>query len=190
MRLVRLSALALLIGFPLAGCASVTRAYPGEDPGQVWTALVAVARTPDYDDPDPNSRWTVRENEVREFRDEGRIEIYRRLARHLHRPDTITRPERRTWRIRVVLDAGEPPTARFTIRGWTIPARVIEEGERYFDDVRRLLGAPPPDLAPLPDAPAPEPPPADAAPAEPPPDPPAPDDGPDLIDLDEVEPGG
>ena len=129
--------------FLLAGCTTVRQTFPDRDPQHVWTALIAVAETPDYSSEDPNQRWTVEENHVAVFDDERRIEIYRKLDRILHRPGTKALREDRTWRFRVVLEELEPPTAAFVSRGWGIPQVAQWEAHKYFADVWEILGGPP-----------------------------------------------
>ena len=140
------------MGLALAasGCATVEEVFYGAAPEAVWTALVAVAETPDYRDLDPTKRWLVRENHVRADETTRTIEIYRELDRVLHRPRTQPLREEQTWRFRVVMIADAPPTVTFISRGWGIPMKAVAEGDRYFADVRDLLagtrpaaGAPP-----------------------------------------------
>src|SRR5688572_25508895 len=68
------------------GCTVQRMTFPNHDPDEVWTAMVAVAQTPDYNHPDYTKRWTVRVNEVWVNPERSQIEIYRRLERVLHRP--------------------------------------------------------------------------------------------------------
>lgn len=127
----------------MTGCTSVQQSFPEKDPNQVWTALVSVARTPEYDSDDPSERWTVTENRVAVFDDEARIEIYRELTRYLNMADTRPRTERKTWQFQVTLDPVEPPTATFTSRALGVPLQATKEAERYFDDVWAVLGGRP-----------------------------------------------
>jgi hypothetical protein len=131
----------ILIAACLAGCTTAREPFPGQDPAQVWRALVAVAESPSYDDPDPARRWTVRQNSV--WIDEGtdRIEIYRELVRILHEPRKTPRRDERTWRFRVILDRStSPPTAEFIGRDLAVPSHVWNEAVLYFDDVWGILG--------------------------------------------------
>lgn len=122
----------------IGGCATVSESFPGRDPDQVWTALVAVAETPSYDDDDPTKRWWVKENRVWVDEANARIEIYRELDRMLRRGTSPPLRQERTWRFQIVLDA-EGPTATFTSRGVGVPMRAVAEGNRYFTDVHALL---------------------------------------------------
>ncbi len=140
------------VGLALAasGCSTVQEVFSGAAPEAVWTALVAVAETPDYGDLDPSKRWFVRENHVRADETTRTIEIYRELDRVLHRPRTQPLREQQTWRFRVVMVADAPPTVTFISRGLGVPMKAVAEGDRYFADVRNLLagtrpaaGAPP-----------------------------------------------
>ena len=141
--MIRLLALFLLILPALAagGCATRTQAFPGYDAESVWTAMTGVARTPEYDDMPADKRWEVTQNEVWDDPEQRRIEIYRRLQRVVYRPKLERAVERREWRFRVslVLVDGEPE-ARFTSRDPVIAAWLWQEADRYFHDVRVLLG--------------------------------------------------
>ena len=156
-------ALALLF---VTGCSSVTETFPDHSPEQVWTALTAVAETPDYRDPDPAKEWFVKENHVWVDEAAGQIEIYREIDRILHRAGT--RPERqfRSLKLQVLFEAHPVPTATMTARHADIPTRAQAEMARYFDDVRELLNGSQmlsgPDDEPAP-APAPDPQPVDPA---------------------------
>ena len=170
-----------LVGLP--GCSRVRQEFSG-DAEQVWTAMLAVAQSPSYEDEeDPDKRWTVKENHVAVFEDEARIEIYRELERVLHRAAARPWREERQWRFRVVLDwERDPMRATFTSRGWGVPTQAAAEGDRYFADVLDLLSgrvvpqddAVDPDSAPSTIVPTP--------PAEPPRDP-ATDP---IIDIDDL----
>lgn len=141
-----LGALALTVALlALTGCMSVTESFPGHDPDHVWTALVAVAETPTYDDDDPSKRWWVKENQVWVDDAGARIEIYRELDRMRKYGTNPPIREQRSWRLQVVFDpeGSDGPTARIRCRDVTVPMRAVNEGHRYFADVRAILeGAP------------------------------------------------
>ncbi len=122
----------------LVGCTTVHQDIAGLPSDQVWTALVAVAESPDYDD------WTVTENDVWVDEATQRIEIYRRLRRVIHQPASKARRENREWRFQVIFEPTDPPGATFTSRGLGVPSHAQDEGERYFLDVLDLLGGMPP----------------------------------------------
>ena len=124
----------ILAGTLLCGCTSVQREFLGSPSDQVWTAMVAVAQSPDYDD------WTVTQNDVWVDDASQRIEIYRRMRRVIHQPAYKARRENREWRFQVIF---QPPVATFTSRGMGVPAQAQEEAEHYFDDVLDLLGGMP-----------------------------------------------
>lgn len=121
----------------LGGCTRKRASFEGYDPAQVWTAMTVAAETPEYDD------WLISANDVWVDQAENRIEIHRRLKRILHRPGYEPLPEIRTYRFQVSLLHDDPPTAKFISRGPEIPAYVWTERDRYFEDVRRLLGGQP-----------------------------------------------
>jgi hypothetical protein len=123
----------------LNGCTTVRHSFPGYEEGQVWTALKAVAHTPDYSDEDPTKRWFVKENHVMVFEEESRIEIYRKLDRILEVETVKPQREQRNWQFRVLLTGGDTPTATFVSRGIGVPMQAHAEAVRYFDDVMTLL---------------------------------------------------
>ncbi|UCD75273.1 MAG: hypothetical protein JSV91_16000 [Phycisphaerales bacterium] len=129
--------------FLLAGCTTVRQTFHDQDPQHVWTALIAVAETPDYSSEDPNERWTVDENHVAVFDEERRIEIYRRLDRMLYRPGAKPIRQDRTWRFQILLENLDPPTVAFISRGWGIPQVAQWEARKYYADVWDILGGPP-----------------------------------------------
>ncbi len=130
---------AALVATLAAGCTTQRASFPGQDTDQVWTALVAVAETPDYSDVPADERWSVKENTI--WLDSGglRIEIYRELVRTTDLGSTRPWSKQRTWRFRVRLEPGDPPTVEFRSRGVGAPFRALEEAERFFEDVAELL---------------------------------------------------
>lgn len=128
-----------LVASLAAGCTTVTETFPDESPEQVWTALIAVAETPDYGSPDPAERWLVRRNDVWVDPEVARIEIYRVLDRVRQLPMQEPRRDSREWRLQVTFLEEPHPTATFTSRGLAIPAHAQAEAARYFADVHRLL---------------------------------------------------
>lgn len=123
----------------LAGCTTTREVFPGQSADQVWTALVAAAKSPDYGDSDFHKRWTVRENDVWVDDENNRIEIDRKLERDLHMPASPPRHETREWKFQIALEQQDPPTVRFTSRQVGVPAHVWDESERYFAEVWKLL---------------------------------------------------
>lgn len=145
---------ALALAAALCGCTSRSQVFEGYADDQLWTAMVATARTPEYDD------WKLTENEV--FVDESgrRVEIYRVLRRTLVSPYADARRETAEWRFQVALsDEDGAPMVDFTARQAAIPAHVWTEADRYFAQMRTLLGPPAAKAAPS------EPPAAEPAPA-------------------------
>ena len=167
----------LLAAVSLPGCTTIVETFADEDPAHVWTALVAVAQTPDYSDDDPDERWTVKENHV--FVDEAnaRIEIYRELDRVIHRARTNPVRQERTWKFQILFEPGPPPRAIFTSRRLGVPMQAADEAERFFDDVWELLGG---RERATPRAPRPAPPQEPSPPAEEEP----------PVDIEELDAGG
>ena len=131
---------AALVATLAAGCTTQRASFPGQTTDQVWTALVAVAETPDYGDVPADERWSVKENSVWLDPAALRIEIYRELVRTTDLGSTRPWSRQRTWRFRVRLEPGDPPTVEFRSRGVGAPLRALEEAERFFEDVSELLG--------------------------------------------------
>ncbi len=123
----------LVTNLIIGGCTSVEHSFLGYSSDQVWTAMVAVARTPVYDD------WKVAGNDVWVDEREYRIEVYRHLRRVLHQPEADPRRESRTWRFEIRLVELDPPLARLVSRGLGQPVDARREGNRYFLDVHELL---------------------------------------------------
>ena len=127
----------LVIIVIMGGCTTVEHSFLGYDSRQVWTAMVAVARTPAYDD------WKIAANDVWVDEREYRIEVYRHLRRVLYSPDANPHRESRTWRFEIRLVEFDPPVARLVSRGVGQPTDAQREGKRYFRDVHDvLLGVP------------------------------------------------
>jgi hypothetical protein len=128
------SCFALVTVLLVGGCTTVKHTFVDQDARHVWTAMVAVAGQPRYDD------WTVLANEIWVDEPGRRIEIHRRLDRLRHEPAATPRREQRTWDFEVRLLETDPPEARFVARGAALPSQVQAEASRYFDDVGVLLG--------------------------------------------------
>ena len=122
-----------------SGCTTQRAAFAGHDADTVWTAMVAAARTPDYEGGAADQRWTVRENEVWVDDENGRIEVLRKVERLIHQPATSPRMESRQWKLQIALEERDPPTVRFSSRNFGVPAHAWDEAARYFEDVRRVL---------------------------------------------------
>ena len=123
--------------FSMAGCTSRSATFEGHADDQVWSAMVAAARTPEYDD------WKVQDNQVMVDESGKRLEIYRYLKRLYVTPFADPQKEQEEWRIQLVLSRDESldvPTVEFTARQVSVPAHVWREADRYFAQVRSLLG--------------------------------------------------
>ena len=132
---------AAIILLPLAGGCGVQReTYVGHSPENVWTAMVAVAQTPDYNHPDFTERWIVRENHVWVDETNNRIEVFRRVERDLYKAGVKPRSETREWKLAMELERTDPPSVRFFSRGWGVPAHAWIEADRYFTEIWQVLG--------------------------------------------------
>lgn len=137
----------LLIVLPLllTGCVTKTHTFEGHDADSVWTAMLVVAKSPDYSAGPPADRWTMRENRVWANEEQNRIEIFRRLERILYQPASSPRYENREWKFQVTLEERDPPKVSFSSREVGIPSHAWEEADRFFDEVWELLGGKPVD---------------------------------------------
>lgn len=121
----------------LFGCTTQSQTFEGYSDDQVWSAMVAAARAPEYDE------WKIAENETFIDEDGRRVEVYRVLRRLYVTPYSTPLDESREWRMQMVLgrdDDADAPVVDFTARQITVPAHVWAEAERYFNQVRSLLG--------------------------------------------------
>jgi len=129
---------ALVIG--LAGCTTARESYPGQDPSQVWTAMVAAAESPDYYD-----EWFITEEHVWVDDEANRIEIDRILERDRVIPLRGPQHEKRELEQSIYLvegDEGEP-MIEFTSRQLDVPLKARNDAQLYFDDVWEILGGRP-----------------------------------------------
>ena len=129
--------LASIVLAATSGCTTHTQVFDGHSDDQLWTAMVATARAPSYDD------WKVYENEVYVDDASRRIEIYRVLRRTYVSPFSDPRKEEEEWRFQIMLARDEKlnePMVDFTARQIEVPAHVWNEADRYFAQMRLLLG--------------------------------------------------
>ena len=89
--------LSLLLASTLLGCAVPTKHWPGENKEFVWSAMIAVANSPDYSSSDPRKRWIVIENDVDVNNQLGRIVVRRKLSRSLKLPRQNEQIDHREW---------------------------------------------------------------------------------------------
>ena len=127
----------------VAGCSTPQHSWPGNSRDTVWSAMVAAANTPDYDSNDPRKRWILVENAVDANAKKSQIIINRKLTRSLKLPLQNEQKDTRDWLFKIQLLPNNPPTATFdTVYKTLIPARTIDEADRYFDLVDLLLEKP------------------------------------------------
>lgn len=124
---------------PLAGCGWKTHTFEDHNADTVWAAMLAVARTPDYQSGPADTRWVVRENQVWTDAQTNRIEVFRRLERV--RYEGASRPiyEDRQWKFQILLEERTPPTVSFSSREMGVPAHAWDEADRFFDEVTDVL---------------------------------------------------
>ena len=126
------------------GCTTnLQRTYPKTNRSLLWTAMVAVAESPEYQAENVLNRWIVVENNVNANASLGIIEVRRILARSLQLPLQEVQNDRRNILFTVYLLPGELPTLKFVSLGsQMIPARGVNESERYFTAVEEMLEPP------------------------------------------------
>ena len=102
--------------------------------------MVAAANSPDYSSKDPKRRWIVVENNVDVNTILNRIVIMRKLARSLKLPRQVVQNDTRDWLFVIKLLPQQVPTVTFDVpESQLVPARSIDEAERYFLQVDDLL---------------------------------------------------
>lgn len=122
------------------GCSTPQHSWPESPRNTVWTAMVAAANAPDYDAEDPRKRWIVLENLVDVDASASKILVHRLLGRSLQLPLQNEQEDKREWLFTITLLPNNPPTATFDSMVPTmIPARLLDEANRYFVTVDGLL---------------------------------------------------
>ncbi len=129
--------------FILNGCSSPTRIWEGVDRSMVWTAMVAVAESPEYKSSDPRKRWFVTQNNVVADAQSGSIEIHRTLRRSFQLPRQREQTDFREYFIEITLHPTHPTQTTFDLLNkQLIPVRSQEEADRFFSQVDSLLSLP------------------------------------------------
>lgn len=144
MSLLTLALLAPLV-LSATGCTTYRESYAGVDSQRVWTAMVASAQNPQYDD------WHIVENEVWASDEQARIEVYRRIRRDVRVPLGGTQRQERTLKHQMVLlEEDGAPVIQFYGRSGGVPAHEQAESFRFFDQVWAAMGLRPEDVKPQP----------------------------------------
>jgi|TARA_B100000315_G_scaffold209660_1_gene205543 site-specific DNA-cytosine methylase len=124
----------------LASCSTPQQSWPNQSKEVVWTAMVAVANSPDYGAPDPRKRWIVVKNKVDANSQTGKILVNRTIARSLQLPLQIEQNEERSWLFDIQLLPNQIPTVTFdTVKQPMVPAQVHDEANRYFEQINELI---------------------------------------------------
>jgi hypothetical protein len=124
----------------LQSCTTPQHAWPKQSKEIVWTAMVAVANSPDYDATDPRKRWIVVENKVDANSQTGIILVNRTIARSFQLPLQKEQHEERHWFFDIRLLPNQTPTVTFdTVKQSMIPAQVHDEADRYFEQINELI---------------------------------------------------
>jgi hypothetical protein len=129
-----------LLCIAIAGCSSHRQSFPESPPDQVWVAMKSAASEPTYTD------WIVLENAVVVEEEKRTIQIYRRLRRDQVSPGVAPRRENQEWKLTILMEQASPAApveAVFIAREPSAPMNAEREAERYFNDVRLLLGLDP-----------------------------------------------
>ena len=132
--------LALMASF-LVGCSSVTqRSYPHVDQSHLWTAMIAIANTPEYGSDDFRKRWIVLENEVDLKPNQGQIDVRRIIHRSYQLPRQKVQRDQRDILFSVYLLPTNPLTIEFINHSTKFfPVRGETEATRYFSSVEAML---------------------------------------------------
>ena len=122
------------------GCSTPQHSWQNSQRNTVWTAMVAAANAPDYESEDPSKRWIVLENLVDVDASTSKILVHRLLGRSLQLPRQNEQVDNREWIFTIRLLPNNPPTATFdSMQPTFIPARLLDEANRYFATVDGLL---------------------------------------------------
>jgi|MDTC01.3.fsa_nt_gb hypothetical protein len=133
----------LILLFQLAGCSTPQHSWPESSRDVVWTAMIAAANSPEYDDEDPRKRWVVVENFVDADASLGKILVRRKLSQSYTLPLQDPQIDERDWLFSIHLLPDQIPTATFeSARQIWVWARLQDESKRYFDVVDMLLEKP------------------------------------------------
>jgi hypothetical protein len=146
--MIRIGLFTLFMFF--AGCSTAQHTWPDMSRDLVWSAMVAAANAPDYNSNDPKKRWIVIENEVDADATTSHIFINRKLSRSLKLPLQKEQKDTRDWLFTIQLLPANPPLVTFDTVYKTkeldynafVPARTLDEAERYFELVDLLLQKP------------------------------------------------
>jgi hypothetical protein len=102
--------------------------------------MIAAAKAPDYSATDPRKRWVVVENNVDVNATLSRIVVRRKLARSLQLPRQNEQKDTRDWLFVIKLLSEQSPTVTFDVpETQLVPARSLDEADRYFSQVDELL---------------------------------------------------
>ena len=125
----------------IAGCSTPQHSWPKQQRTTVWTAMVAAAKSPDYNAEDPRKRSVVVENKVDVNPQIGKILVRRKLGRSLKLPRQVEQYDERDWFFTIQLLPEEIPTVTFdTVRQVMVPAQVHDEAQRYFTLIDEIVG--------------------------------------------------
>ena len=126
----------------LPGCTTNNAVFEDRTPEQVWTVMVTVAQSPEFDD------WTIMENDVWVDPNYDRVEIHRRLKRDYHHPQIEPVRQIETYDLQFILERTDPPVVTGTVRNPVIPVKGQQMIQHFFDEMRALLSPIPLDSLP------------------------------------------
>ena len=124
----------------LGGCSAPERTWTGHKRDVVWTAMLAVAQSPEYGHQNSKQRWQVLENDVNQDSSSGIIKVRRTIRRAFRLPRQEVQHDFRELIFQVVLLPKEPPATVFEELSFQyVPVRSTEEAARFFNQMDRLL---------------------------------------------------
>ena len=127
----------------LGGCSTPERTWAGHSRDVVWTAMLAVAQSPEYDHQNAKQRWQVLENDVNQDSNAGIIKVRRTIRRAIRLPRQEVQRDFREIIFQVVLLPKEPPVTVFEALSFQyVPVRSVEESTRFFNQMDELLSRP------------------------------------------------
>ena len=127
----------------LVGCSTPERSWAAHSRDVVWTAMLAVAQSPEYDHQNAIQRWHVLENDVNQDSNAGIIKVRRTIRRAIRLPRQEVQRDFREIIFQVVLLPKEPQVTVFEALSFQyVPVRSVEESTRFFNQMEELLSRP------------------------------------------------
>ena len=126
----------------LSSCSASSKTWKGYSSDEIWTAMIAVAKSPDYSADNPRNRWHVLENVVQINTEDSEIKIHRILRRSIKLAMQSVQVDNREMILKISLENNEFPEVKFEeLSSQIIPARALNESHLFFNQLDELLGS-------------------------------------------------